>query len=478
MPPASGLKTAALLIAGWLLAACGALTPASPVPNVTDESPPEIPAGVLQAHSAALAYLAQRDPANAPPAGLTWKSEIIDTQGLVGATHYRYTSSPWVMVIVVPVVAPDSTIYQIQVTNDQTGFTWEGSVDKSGAVIEDAPPPTRAQKVQGWMGHVLSLAGGGDYVAFSPEGSGAMGIAGATDAVEAQIVDLRDKTGAGEYANFWGSIECGVEDYQDCRLVVDRLRAGPEQAEPEVVDGWVGQVVSQPLGAQFDDAFVLSGDYPVWFGIAPGIGMDGQMNDGQPLVDLRDTGDDVSVWGKMLCGVPDANGCQIQVDRLEVAGQAVDPYAGWTEYDNGVYGFSFRYPQGWTVEEVPAGLNPATEGMPASGPAVGLTKGDVFVYIGYRRPTEDYFLGGTGMPAGEFQDRGRVAFLGDLIKKQALVLDGKDKVLVYGPYEGPALVVLVRVDDRGQSDYAQAEIPMDVQVEIDQILGTFKLSAP
>jgi hypothetical protein len=82
------------------------------------------------------------------------------------------------------------------------------------------------------------------------------------------------------------------------------------------------------------------------------------------------------------------------------------------------------------------------------------------------------------MPAGEFQDRGQVTFLGESMKKQALVLDGKDKALVYGLYEGANLSVLVRVDDGGQTDYTQAEIPMDVQADVDRILGTFDLSAP
>ena len=217
MRSASGLRTVALLLAGWMLVACGGASTPLPTLDVPEEAAAEIPPGVVQAHSAALDYLAQRDPDHAPASGLTWTSEVIDTEGMVGAMHFRYSSSPWQMVIVVPVVAPESTIYQVQVTNDETGFTWEGSVDKYGAVIEDAPSPQTANQVKGWMGHVLSLADGGDYVEFSPQGSGAMGIAGATEAVETQIRSLRDKTGAGEFANFWGSIACGVDDYQGCQ---------------------------------------------------------------------------------------------------------------------------------------------------------------------------------------------------------------------------------------------------------------------
>lgn len=472
-------KTAgAMILAGWILVACSGVGPATPQAATQQTQSADIPPGVVSAHSAALAYLAQHDPAHAPPDGIVWTSEIIDTQGLVGATHYRYMSDQWQMVIVVPVVAPDSTIYNIQLTNDETGFVWEGTVGNDGAVIEDVPPKPSAYQVQGWMGHVRSLPDGGDYVEFSPQGSGAMGIAGATDVVEHRIAELRDLTGAGEFANFWGSVTCGVDDYQGCQLVVDRLRAGQEQSAAEAVDGWAGEIISQAAGAQFDDAFVLSGDYPIWFGIASAIGDDGSPTYAEALADLRDTGKQVSVWGQLLCGVPDANGCQIQVQRAEVDGQAVDPYEGWTEYNNGIYGFHFRYPPGWTLEEVPAGLNPATESMPASGPAIRLTKGGVVVYIGYRRLTESYFLGGTGMPAGEFEDRGQVAFLGDHLDKQALVFEGKDKALVYKTYQGATLVFLIRVDDLSQIDYSQVEVPMDVQLEIDKILGTFVASAP
>lgn len=473
----SGLLTSALTLVVGLLVACSGSNGAQGPADEIQDPVADIPSGVERAHQAALGYLADRDPAHAPQPGLSWTSEIIDTQGLVGATHYRYRAGAWQMVIVVPIVAPDMTVYQIQLTNDETGFTWEGTVDKNGEVIEEAPPPATAQ-VQGWMGHVLSLPGGGDYVEFSPEGAGEMGIVGASQPIEDRIVGLRDKTGAGEYANFWGDIECGVDDLNQCRLSVERLRVGPEQSEPEPVDAWVGRVVSQSPGAQFDDAFVLSGDYPVWFGVASQIGADGWPTYDQALVDLRDTGADVTVWGDLLCGVPDANGCQIQVARMEVEGEPVDPYSGWETYVNGIFGFSFRYPGDWSLEEIPAGVTPATESMPASGPAIHLTKDDYLVYLGFRQLTQTFFLGGTGMPAGEFQDRGQVPFAGGTMRKQALVLDGKDKVLVYGPYEGANLVVLARVDSRGQTDYQQAEIPMEVQFAVDRILGSFEVSPP
>jgi len=44
------------------------------------------------------------------------------------------------------------------------------------------------------------------------------------------------------------------------------------------------------------------------------------------LENLRDTRQTIRVWGQMVCGVPDVNGCQIQVNRLEVDGAEVDAY--------------------------------------------------------------------------------------------------------------------------------------------------------
>jgi hypothetical protein len=465
------LLVLAAILAVSSLVACSGGGPEAPSDARTQATGADIP------HASVLEYVSSRDPAFAPSGDLDWSGEIIDTGDLVGATHYRYTADAWKMVIVVPVVAPEMTVYQIQLTNEESGFSWEGTVDRDGKVVDDAPPPQTA-RVQGWMGRVLALPDGDDFVEFSPEGSGAIGIAGATESVEAQIVDMRDRTGAGEYANFWGSVECSVDDYQSCRLVVDHLRAGTEQTGPEAVDGWVGQIVSQADGAQFDDAFVLSGDFPIWFGIASAIGGDGWPTYDQALADLRDSGKDITVWGQMLCGVPDSNGCQIQANRIERDGQMVDPHPDWETYSNGIFGFSFRYPADWTLEEIPAGLNPATESMPASGPAVRLTKDSSLVYIGFRRPTQDFFLGGTGMPSGDFEDRGEVPFLGTTLKKQAIVLEGKDKVLLYGPYEGASLVVLIRVDDQGQADYQQVDIPMETEFAVDRILGTFELPPP
>jgi hypothetical protein len=71
---------------------------------------------------------------------------------------------------------------------------------------------------------------------------------------------------------------------------------------------------------QFDDYFVLEGKYPVEFGIASSIDKGGLPIYAEALEGLRDTGQTVLVSGQLMCGVPDTNGCQIQVSKLEVEG--------------------------------------------------------------------------------------------------------------------------------------------------------------
>ena len=100
--------------------------------------------------------------------------------------------------------------------------------DRFSVLIEEqlAAAPQHIAVV-GWYGQISSLPAGGaydDYVALVPEGAGEFGVTGADEAVNAQIIALRDKEEPGKYAHFWGTLICGVDDYNGCRLVVERLR--------------------------------------------------------------------------------------------------------------------------------------------------------------------------------------------------------------------------------------------------------------
>jgi putative hemolysin len=191
-----------------------------------------------------------------------------------------------------------------------------------------AAAPEEGTKAVGWYGYVISLPAGSQYddcLVLEPEGVGEIGIAGVDEGIEAQIVALRDQEEPGKYAHFWGTLACGVPDYGGCQLVVTRLRVdGPgEFFEPDPVEGWDGVVVREPPLSQYDDHFVLSGDFLVFYGINstdPAIAAQ--------LEELRNTMTPIRIWGEVACGVMDVNGCTIDVTRIEITGE---PLTGWGE---------------------------------------------------------------------------------------------------------------------------------------------------
>lgn len=174
-----------------------------------------------------------------------------------------------------------------------------------------------------WYGRVVLSEGSqfSDYLALEPEGAGEIGVEGADAETEAEISALRDKEEPRNYAHFWGALTCDVADYGGCQLLVTRLRPeGPEgpflEPEPWPVEGWEGTIVGNPAGSQFDDYFVLGGDFPVGFGIDTSDG-----GVAEQLQSLRDTQTTIRVWGEVTCPAIDAFGTHIVVTRIEVEGE-------------------------------------------------------------------------------------------------------------------------------------------------------------
>jgi hypothetical protein len=207
-------------------------------------------------------------------------------------------------------------------------FLVEGGETEVEPPPEDTAETTAGNIVVGWMGYVNGTPEGSqfdDYVVILPEGQvGEFGIEGASEDVEAQIVDLRDHEEPGKYAHFWGTLACEVIDYGGCQLLVERLRVdGPgEFFDPDIVDGWEGTIFGlsydQPGAPQPDDFFILAGDYPVRYGIDSAISAEsGERDLAEAIVNLRDSGTPLRIWGEVMCGVPDAGGCSIQIYRIE-----------------------------------------------------------------------------------------------------------------------------------------------------------------
>ena len=87
----------------------------------------------------------------------------------------------------------------------------------------------------------------------------------------------------------------------------------PPGATEEIADWW-GVIKSTDPGAQYDDYFERQDlGQIIYFGIDsmdPGVK--------SQIESLRDSGKIVHLYGTLLSNVPDYNGSQVQVDRIEV----------------------------------------------------------------------------------------------------------------------------------------------------------------
>jgi hypothetical protein len=120
------------------------------VPTIAPTEPPtEVPAATpteaavevpdpARARDAALATVSQNYSEQAPAPNLAWAEETITPEGLVGSSTFQYTADDWGVTVSFPVVAPQATIYNVVVANQATGFRWEGEVDATGEVTEQA----------------------------------------------------------------------------------------------------------------------------------------------------------------------------------------------------------------------------------------------------------------------------------------------------------------------------------------------------
>jgi hypothetical protein len=137
------------------------------------------------------------------------------------------------------------------------------------------------------------------------------------------------------------------------------------------------------------------------------------------------------------------------------------PYPGWAEYVNTDYGFAFRYPTAWTLR--------------GRANLIKLSQGTLLLTIAYRRQGEEIpYWPWMGMPAGDFEGRGTMVFLGQEIEKTALVFEGKVKGLTYTAEVGD-LLFAIGLDDRTAADYRTIEIPEAAQSKADQIVGSFEI---
>lgn len=143
-------------------------------------------------------------------------------------------------------------------------------------------------------------------------------IVTAVDGSQSGVCVFPEGSTCDEWAYFRG--ECGMKTQENPKLnqttePTSNASGGymqPGTSEP--IEDWWGVIKSTPPGAQYDDYFErqdLGGS--IYFGI----------DSSDPKVEaqiqtLRDSGKIVHLYGTLFSNVPDYNGSQVQIDRIEV----------------------------------------------------------------------------------------------------------------------------------------------------------------
>ncbi len=151
-----------------------------------------------------------------------------------------------------------------------------------------------------------------------------------------------------------------------------------------------------------------------------------------------------------------------EVGAIEVGVEPTPTPENFT-YTNEAYGFSFVYPETWTLTEEDHG--------------VILQKGTNRLGINFRwadEPVEHF--GRTGMGAGDFIYAGKISFLNQVIPVEKLFFEKKSKAVFYGesgPIEIGDLVFMIALEDL-ESDYLNVDLPEEIITEANRILESFK----
>ena len=104
-------------------------------------------------------------------------------------------------------------------------------------------------------------------------------------------------------------------------------------------------------------------------------------------------------------------------------------YADWQTYRNMAYGFSFRFPPDWHIQEV---TDPEDTMARHRVTLSDLDEPLATLHIAFKTADEDQQIAPTGIGAGEITDRGSLPFLGEELPRRALVAEGKDFGVLYG----------------------------------------------
>ena len=192
-------------------------------------------------------------------------------------------------------------------------------------IANDGSIPAGATNViTDWQGVIKSTGPGAQYDDYFELWTNGQviyfGIDSMDPAVQAQIVSLRD---SGRIVHLYGTLFSNVPDFNGSQVQVDRIEVGEQglggsmQPGPtEEIFDWWGVIKRTESGAQNDDYFERQ-DFTqtIYFGVDA---MDPAVQ--AQIETLRDSGKIVHLYGTLFSNVPDYNGSQILVDRIEVEG--------------------------------------------------------------------------------------------------------------------------------------------------------------
>ena len=150
------------------------------------------------------------------------------------------------------------------------------------------------------------------------QGGNKLEIRTAADGSQSGICVFPDGSACDEWAYFRGECAPASQESPTPVMTAEPTTEGSGGYMPpgtaEAIADWWGVIKSTPPGAQFDDTFERQDlGQVILFGIDS---LDPAVQ--SQIKALRDSGKIVHLYGTLLSNVPDVNGSQVQVDRIEV----------------------------------------------------------------------------------------------------------------------------------------------------------------
>jgi len=153
---------------------------------------------------------------------------------------------------------------------------------------------------------------------YCKENGNTLEIRTAADGSQSGVCFFPDGSTCEEWAYFRG--ECGPVAKQSptpadtAKPTIDASGGYMAPGTSEPISDWWGVIKSTSSGAQYDDYFERQD-----LGGVINFGIDSMVPELQlQIVALRDSGKIVHLYGTLFSNMPDYNGSQIQVDRIEV----------------------------------------------------------------------------------------------------------------------------------------------------------------